>query len=114
MWPVRQIEIYDAGPVLLYGPDLVEDVHGGLGEAALGEIDEWSDWEISATEFDRFGSSLARSYSRRRSCYPLASRLSESFPSRRSTLVPDQDPTRLPRHDHQATANPDHRQVSWR
>jgi hypothetical protein len=46
MWPVRQIEIYDAGPVLLYGPDLVEDVHGGLGEAALGEIDEWSEWDF--------------------------------------------------------------------
>lgn len=53
MWPIRQIEVYDAGPVLRYGPEQFEDAYGSLGDQALGEPDEWSEWEISATQFDR-------------------------------------------------------------
>ena len=53
MWPIRQIGIYDAGPVLRYGPERIEDAYGCLGETALGERDERSKWEISATEFER-------------------------------------------------------------
>jgi hypothetical protein len=60
MWPIRQIEIYDAGPVLRYGPDRIEDAYGYHGETALGERDEWSKWEISATEFERIWMELAQ------------------------------------------------------
>jgi hypothetical protein len=53
MRPVRQIEIYDHGPSLRYGPDRVEDEYGQLGVEALGDPDEWSRWVISAEEFER-------------------------------------------------------------
>jgi len=52
-WPIRQIEAYDAGPVLRYGPEQVEDDYGGLGQARLDEFEDWSEWEISATDFER-------------------------------------------------------------
>jgi hypothetical protein len=32
-WPVRQVEVYDTGPVLRYGPGHEEDQYGGLGQA---------------------------------------------------------------------------------
>jgi hypothetical protein len=51
-WPVRQIEVYDAGRVLRYGSDHLEDRYGGLGEASLYDSgDEWSDFEITTAEF---------------------------------------------------------------
>jgi hypothetical protein len=53
VWPVRQIEVYDAGPVLRYGPERVQDSFGSLGDQPLGELDEWSEWEIPESDFDQ-------------------------------------------------------------
>ena len=33
-WPIRHVEVYDAGRVLRYGPSRQEDSYGGLGEAS--------------------------------------------------------------------------------
>ena len=52
-WPVRQIEVYDAGPVLRYGPEHLEDRFGGLGQGRLDEFEDWAGWEITAEEFER-------------------------------------------------------------
>ncbi|EWM64131.1 MULTISPECIES: hypothetical protein [Micromonospora] len=53
-WPVRQIEVYDAGHVLRYGPRCGEDRYGGLGQASLYDSDEdWSGFEITGVEFER-------------------------------------------------------------
>ena len=34
-WPVRQIEVYEMGPTLRYGPGRTEDAFGGLGQCRL-------------------------------------------------------------------------------
>lgn len=53
-WPVRQVEAYDAGRVLRYGPSQLEDRYGGLGEASLYDSgDDWGRFEIAETEFER-------------------------------------------------------------
>ena len=53
-WPVRQVEVYDAGPVLRYGPGHDEDSYGCLGQASLYDSDEdWGTFEITDTEFER-------------------------------------------------------------
>jgi hypothetical protein len=53
-WPVRQVEVYDTGRILRYGPTHQEDCYGGLGEASLyGSGDEWSNFEITEAEFER-------------------------------------------------------------
>jgi hypothetical protein len=53
-WPIRQIEVYDAGRVSRYGPSHQEDRYGRLGEASLYESgDDWSYFEITEAEFER-------------------------------------------------------------
>ncbi|MEU7905330.1 hypothetical protein [Actinoplanes sp. NPDC049118] len=53
-WPVRQVETYDAGRVLRYGPSHSEDRYGGLGEASLYDSgDDWSRFEITEAEFEQ-------------------------------------------------------------
>jgi hypothetical protein len=53
-WPVRQVEVYDAGRLLRYGPGHDEDRYGGLGQVSLYDSDEdWSTFEIAETEFER-------------------------------------------------------------
>ena len=53
-WPVRQVEVYDAGRVLRYGPGHDEDRYGGLGQASLYDsAEDWSAFEITDTEFER-------------------------------------------------------------
>jgi hypothetical protein len=53
-WPVRQIEVYDAGPVLRYGPGHEEDQYGGLGQASLDDPEEdWSPFAITRAAFER-------------------------------------------------------------
>ena len=49
---VRQVENYDNGPVLRYGPDHEEDEYGGIGPDPLEATEDWSGWAISATEFE--------------------------------------------------------------
>ncbi len=51
-WPLRQIEIYDAGPSLRYGPDHDEIEYGFLGKARLDEAENWPLDEITANEFE--------------------------------------------------------------
>lgn len=51
-WPRRQVEVYDDGPTLRYGPDRVEDEYGGLGQARLDEFEDWARWEVSRPEFE--------------------------------------------------------------
>jgi hypothetical protein len=52
-WPVRQVEAYDAGPVLRYGPDHQEDRYGGLGQTSLDDLDEdWGRFGIDRDEFE--------------------------------------------------------------
>jgi hypothetical protein len=53
-WPVRQIEAYDNGTVLRYGPGHEEDQYGGLGQASLDEMDEdWNRYLIARDAFER-------------------------------------------------------------
>jgi hypothetical protein len=53
-WPVRQVEVYDAGRVLRYGYGHEEDIYGGLGQASLDDSDEdWSRVEITRAKFER-------------------------------------------------------------
>lgn len=53
-WPVRQVVVYDSGPVLRYGPDHEEDQYGGLALASLDDPDEdWSNYRIGRDEFER-------------------------------------------------------------
>jgi hypothetical protein len=53
-WPVRQVEVYDSGPVLRYGPGHEQDRYGGLGEASLDDPDEdWSPFAITQEAFER-------------------------------------------------------------
>jgi hypothetical protein len=37
-WPVRQVEAYDNGPALRYGPGHEEDRYGGLGQVSLDDL----------------------------------------------------------------------------
>jgi hypothetical protein len=62
-WPLRQVEVYDDGPVLRYGPNRTEDDYGGLGAARLEAVEDWTRWVISAAEFEEAWSSAS---SRRR------------------------------------------------
>ena len=48
----RQIEMYDNGPTLKYGPENTEDQFGGLTDAELGDAEEWAPWSVTSTEFD--------------------------------------------------------------
>jgi hypothetical protein len=53
-WPVRQVEVYETGRVLPYGPGREEDRFGGLGQASLYDSGEdWSHFEIAGEEFER-------------------------------------------------------------
>ena len=52
-YPTRQIEIYDNGSTKRYGPEVPDDVDGGLGSARLDEVENWSQWQIDADEFNR-------------------------------------------------------------
>ena len=52
---VRQIEVYDAGPVLRYGPGHLEDRYGFLTSVRLtGDGEDWSPYAIAGEEFERF------------------------------------------------------------
>lgn len=51
-WPLRQIEVYDAGPTLRYGPGHDKDEYGHLGQARLDESENWPQGEITADEFE--------------------------------------------------------------
>lgn len=51
-YPIRQIEIYDAGVRLRYGPDHSDDQFGGLGDGHASEWDRPADQELSAAEFE--------------------------------------------------------------
>ncbi|MFP3463517.1 hypothetical protein R5O87_21985 [Arthrobacter globiformis] len=50
-WPIRQVEVYDSGPTLRYGPGHEEDGYGQLGQAQLDELEDWRPWAISEVEF---------------------------------------------------------------
>ncbi|MBT2248824.1 hypothetical protein JHV56_08965 [Arthrobacter sp. BHU FT2] len=50
-WPTRQIEVYDSGPTLRYGPGHEEDEFGLLGQAPLDQLEDWQPWAISESEF---------------------------------------------------------------
>lgn len=52
LWPVRQIEIYDAGPVLCYHSEHIEDNYGGLSEAAL-VFENMDPFRITEAEFKK-------------------------------------------------------------
>lgn len=51
-WPFRQIEVYDSGPVLRYGPNRPEEEFGGLGKAQLDDVEDWSSWATTEEMFD--------------------------------------------------------------
>jgi hypothetical protein len=51
-WPIRQVEIYDAGPRLRYGPDHSADEYGSLGQTQIDELEDWAPWAISREEFE--------------------------------------------------------------
>lgn len=49
---IRQIEVYDHGPILRYHELLLNDDFGGLSDQPLN-LDEFAKFEISKDEFDR-------------------------------------------------------------
>ncbi|QZN86221.1 hypothetical protein [Cellulomonas sp. C5510] len=49
--PTRQIEVYDAGPLLQYGPGCEEDALGQLAQGPRDRDEDWSEWAISREEF---------------------------------------------------------------
>jgi hypothetical protein len=51
-WPVRQIEVYDDGPVLRYGPGHDEDQYGFLGQVSLDELGDWNRFAIQPEQFE--------------------------------------------------------------
>jgi hypothetical protein len=52
--PVRQVEVYDSGPDLRYGPGHEEDQYGGLGQTSLNDAEEdWDQFVISEDAFER-------------------------------------------------------------
>jgi hypothetical protein len=53
-WPVRQIEVYDSGPVLRYGPEHDYDRYGELGHVSLYDSgDDWSTFAIPGSDFEQ-------------------------------------------------------------
>ncbi|MEI5673179.1 MULTISPECIES: hypothetical protein [unclassified Nocardioides] len=52
-WPTRQIEVYDKGAILRYGPDHPEDEFGQLGRARSDEVEDWSPWVTTAKDFEK-------------------------------------------------------------
>jgi hypothetical protein len=52
--PVRQVEVYDNGPILRYGPGYEEDQYGRLGYVSLDVSgDDWSPFVITRNAFER-------------------------------------------------------------
>lgn len=51
--PTRQIEIYDSGPTLRYGPGHEEDEFGLLAQGPLAPLDEWQPRTITEAEFEQ-------------------------------------------------------------
>lgn len=49
--PVRQIEVYDAGPKLRYGPGREEDQFGQLARGGIDRDEDWARWAISLDDF---------------------------------------------------------------
>ncbi|MGW0778326.1 hypothetical protein ACWD01_32935 [Streptomyces sp. NPDC002835] len=53
-WPARQVEAYDTGPVLRYGPGHEEDRYGGLGQTSLDDLDDdWGRYKTDRGGFER-------------------------------------------------------------
>jgi hypothetical protein len=50
--PIRQVEIYDKGPTLRYGPEHDEDQYGFLSYARFDDIGDWLSWTIPEAEFE--------------------------------------------------------------
>lgn len=50
-WPLRQVEVYDDGPTLRYGPDHPEDEFGQLGHDRLDRDENWTPWTIPVEVF---------------------------------------------------------------
>jgi hypothetical protein len=50
-WPVRQIEVYENGPVLKYDRDHLDDEYGGLGDQPL-DFAEFAQFEIASDVFE--------------------------------------------------------------
>ena len=49
--PIRQIEKYENGPTLKYGPENLFDEFGMLGDQTL-DLEEFAEFEISEFEFN--------------------------------------------------------------
>lgn len=50
--PTRQIEVYDTGPTIRYGPGREDDQFGQLAQAPIDRDEGWSRWAISRSEFE--------------------------------------------------------------
>lgn len=51
-FPIRQVEIYDRGPTLRYGPEHDEDQYGFLSYAKFDDDEDWTPWEIPRAQFE--------------------------------------------------------------
>ena len=49
---VRQVEVYDTGVRLRYGPGREDDEFGGLSQGHESELDRSADEELSAEQFE--------------------------------------------------------------
>lgn len=52
-WPTRQIEDYETGPTLRYGPGREEDEYGHLGQTRLEKFEDWDSLTIAEDEFEQ-------------------------------------------------------------
>jgi hypothetical protein len=51
-WITRQVEVYDSGVRLRYGPDHMGDTFGRLGEARRQDLDMPAPEEMTAEQFE--------------------------------------------------------------
>jgi hypothetical protein len=51
--PIRQVEVYDAGPTVRYDSAHAEDEHGQLAQSPLTATEDWTQWAITSEEFEQ-------------------------------------------------------------
>jgi hypothetical protein len=51
-WTVRQIVVYDNGPILRYGPEHRADDFGQMEWRQMNGAEDWTAWTVTSKEFD--------------------------------------------------------------
>lgn len=51
-WTVREVVVYDNGPMLRYGPEQRADKYGQIEWRRMDDGEDWTPWAISSREFE--------------------------------------------------------------